>query len=61
MTICRFKEIKTRRLRGLGLAGADQLVTIEIRIPEKLTAEEKSLVQRLANSSKMTNPRKDIL
>ncbi len=49
------------RLRGLGLAGADQLVTIEIRIPEKLTAEEKSLVQRLANSSKMANPRKDIL
>jgi DnaJ-class molecular chaperone len=45
------------RLKGLGLAGADQLITIEVIIPEKITAEEVQLFQKLKAGSKEPNPR----
>ncbi|MBS1992573.1 MAG: DnaJ domain-containing protein [Cyanobacteria bacterium SZAS LIN-3] len=45
------------RLKGLGLAGADQLLTIDVIIPDKLTAEEVLLFQKLKQMSKAPNPR----
>lgn len=45
------------RLKGLGLAGADQLVTIEVLIPEQLTGEEVELFRKLQDMSKALNPR----
>lgn len=38
---------KIYRLRGLGLAGGDQLVTIEINMPQKLTKEQADLFRRI--------------
>ncbi len=48
------------RLKGLGLAGADQLVTIEVVTPQQLSDEEVSLFQRLKNMSKDSNPRESL-
>jgi DnaJ-class molecular chaperone len=48
------------RLKGLGLAGGDQLVTIEVAIPQQLSAEEVKLFQKLKEQSKMPNPRESI-
>jgi DnaJ-class molecular chaperone len=48
------------RLKGLGLAGADQLVTIDLVIPQSLTPDEITLVQRLKNMSHEPNPRESI-
>jgi len=45
------------RLKGLGLGGADQLLTIDVVIPDKLTAEEVQLFQKLKQMSKEPNPR----
>lgn len=45
------------RLKGLGLAGADQLVTIDVIIPAQITAEEVKLFQKLRELSKEKNPR----
>ncbi|MBU6452558.1 MAG: DnaJ domain-containing protein [Cyanobacteria bacterium REEB67] len=45
------------RLKGLGLAGADQLITIDVIIPAKITAEEVHLFQKLKEMSKEPNPR----
>jgi DnaJ-class molecular chaperone len=45
------------RLKGLGLAGADQLVTVEVTTPQELNDEELRLFQRLQNTSKDPNPR----
>jgi DnaJ-class molecular chaperone len=45
------------RLKGLGLAGADQLVTIEIVVPQQLTGEEVTLFRKLKDLSKEPNPR----
>jgi DnaJ-class molecular chaperone len=45
------------RLKGLGLGGADQLITIDVIIPDKITAEEVELFQKLRKMSKEPNPR----
>jgi DnaJ-class molecular chaperone len=45
------------RLKGLGLAGADQLVTVEVTTPQQLGDEELRMFQRLQNMSKDPNPR----
>jgi DnaJ-class molecular chaperone len=45
------------RLKGLGLAGADQLVTTEVVIPQQLSGEEVALYRRLKELSKEPNPR----
>jgi DnaJ-class molecular chaperone len=38
---------KIYRLRGLGLAGGDQLVTIEVTMPQKLTKEQSQLFYKI--------------
>lgn len=48
------------RLKGLGLAGADQLVTIDVLIPQQLTAEEVVLFRKLKDLSKERNPRESL-
>ncbi|HEY9783907.1 MAG TPA: DnaJ C-terminal domain-containing protein [Candidatus Obscuribacterales bacterium] len=45
------------RLKGLGLAGADQLVTVDVVFPQKLSPEEVSLFRRLKEASQDPNPR----
>jgi DnaJ-class molecular chaperone len=45
------------RLKGLGLAGADQLVTIDIVMPQNLSGEEVALFRKLKELSKEPNPR----
>ncbi len=45
------------RLKGLGLAGADQLVTTEVVIPQQLTGEEVALYRKLKELSREPNPR----
>jgi DnaJ-class molecular chaperone len=45
------------RLKGLGLAGADQLVTIEIALPQTLSGEEVNLYRKLKELSKDPHPR----
>jgi DnaJ-class molecular chaperone len=39
------------RLKGLGLAGADQLVTIDVVFPQKMTPEEMSLLKQMKEHS----------
>jgi len=48
------------RLKGLGLAGADQLVTIEVVIPQHLTVEEVNSFRKLKELSKEPNPRANL-
>ncbi|MBI4532678.1 MAG: DnaJ domain-containing protein [Candidatus Melainabacteria bacterium] len=48
------------RLKGLGLAGADQLVTVEVVTPQQLGNEEVSLYQKLKGMSKDPNPRESL-
>jgi DnaJ-class molecular chaperone len=48
------------RLKGLGLGGADQLITIDVIIPDKITAEEVQLFQKLRQMSKEPNPREGL-
>jgi DnaJ-class molecular chaperone len=48
------------RLKGLGLAGADQLVTIEVLVPQQLTNDELAIFQKLRTISKEPNPRESI-
>jgi DnaJ-class molecular chaperone len=45
------------RLKGLGLAGADMLVVIDVVIPKKLSGEEVKLYRRLQELSQEPNPR----
>jgi len=45
------------RLKGLGLAGADQLVQIDVQIPKTLTGEEVNLYRKLKELSHEPNPR----
>lgn len=45
------------RLKGLGLGGADQLVTVDVLIPSQLNGEEVKLYQKLKELSKEKNPR----
>lgn len=48
---------RTYRLKGLGLAGHDMLVVIDVVIPKKLTGEEVKLYRRLQQLSEEVNPR----
>jgi DnaJ-class molecular chaperone len=48
---------RTYRLKGLGLAGADQLVTIDVVIPSVLSGEEVTLFRKLREISREPNPR----
>ena len=45
------------RLKGLGLGGADQLVTIEVILPARLSAEEVSIYKKLRDMFHEPNPR----
>lgn len=45
------------RLKGLGIAGGDQLVTIDVLIPQQLNGEEVKLYQKLKELSREKNPR----
>ncbi len=45
------------RLKGLGLGGGDQLVKIEVVLPQKLSGEEVALFKKLRESYKEPNPR----
>ncbi len=49
------------RLKGLGLAGADQLVTIEIVVPEKLSDKQKGLFLQLKELAEEKNPREKLI
>lgn len=48
------------RLKGLGLAGADQLVTVDIVFPQKLSPEEVALYKRLSEMYSEGNPRESL-
>ncbi|MBX9694180.1 MAG: DnaJ domain-containing protein [Cyanobacteria bacterium] len=48
---------RTYRLKGLGLAGADMLVVIDVVIPKRLTGEEVKLFKQLHEISTGGNPR----
>jgi len=49
------------RLKGLGLAGADQLVTVDVLIPQQLTSEEVVLFRKLKDLAKENhNPRESL-
>lgn len=45
------------RLKGLGLAGADLLVTVEIELPNQITGEEVALFKKLKDMAGPANPR----
>ncbi len=48
------------RLKGLGLAGADMIVIIDVVIPKKLSGEEVKLYKHLQEISQEPNPRQAI-
>ncbi len=45
------------RLKGLGIAGGDQLVAIEIIMPQSLTKEQVELFQKIKDKAGDSNPR----
>lgn len=45
------------RLKGLGLSGADLLVTVEIELPSQISGEEVALFKKLKDMSSPANPR----
>lgn len=49
------------RLKGIGLAGADQLVTIDVVFPQKITPEEAAMFKRLQELSQEPNPRENLM
>jgi len=49
------------RLKGMGLAGADLLATIEVVVPKQINAEELELFRKLKTVSTWKNPREEIL
>lgn len=49
---------RTYRLKGLGLAGCDMRVVIDVVIPKKLTGGEVKLYRKLQQLSEEPNPRK---
>jgi DnaJ-class molecular chaperone len=51
---------KVYRLRGMGLAGADLLATVEVEMPKQLSWEEISHYRQLQELSKEPNPRDEI-
>jgi DnaJ-class molecular chaperone len=48
------------RLKGLGLAGADQLISIDVVFPQKMTAEELSLLKTMREHSQEPSPREGL-
>jgi DnaJ-class molecular chaperone len=48
------------RLKGMGLAGADLLVTVQVVLPTQISAEEVELFRKLKSVSTMRNPRDEI-
>lgn len=48
------------RLRGMGLGGADQLVTIDIVVPKQISEKELELYKQLKDSNSQPNPRDEI-
>jgi DnaJ-class molecular chaperone len=48
------------RLKGMGLAGADQLVTIEVVLPSKLSPEDAAAFKRLRENYNEPNPRQSL-
>jgi curved DNA-binding protein len=48
------------RLKGLGLAGADQLVTVDVVTPQNLSDEEVELYRKLKSMSQDPNPRESL-
>jgi DnaJ-class molecular chaperone len=51
---------RMHRLKGLGLAGADMIVIVDVVIPKKLSGEEVKLYQRLQELSQEPNPRQPL-
>lgn len=51
---------RTYRLKGLGLAGADMRVVIDVVIPKKLSGAEVKLYRQLQNLSSEQNPRQKL-
>jgi DnaJ-class molecular chaperone len=49
------------RLKGMGLAGADLLATMDIVTPAQISVEELELYRKLKAISTMRNPREEIL
>lgn len=45
------------RLKGMGLSGADQLVTIEVVLPSRLSGDEVAIYKKLRDSYQEPNPR----
>jgi curved DNA-binding protein len=45
------------RLKGLGLGGGDQLVKIDVLIPQKISGEEIALFKKLKEMNREPNPR----
>jgi DnaJ-class molecular chaperone len=45
------------RLKGLGIADGDQLVTVEVNMPQTLTKEQVQLFQKIKEASNDANPR----
>jgi DnaJ-class molecular chaperone len=52
---------KVYRLKGMGLAGADLLATIEVVVPKQISAEEVELFRKLQAMSTYPNPRVELL
>lgn len=52
---------KVYRLKGFGLAGADQLVTIDVVVPKQLSKEEVVLYRKLKDMCREPNPREAIM
>lgn len=49
------------RLKGMGLAGADLLATIEVVVPKEISVDEVELFRKLKAVSTHRNPREEIL
>jgi len=45
------------RLKGLGIAGGDFLVTVEVVVPSQISADEVALFRKLKDVSTLPNPR----
>lgn len=48
------------RLKGLGLAGADQLVTIDVVFPQKISPEATDMFKKMKEQSQEPNPRENL-
>lgn len=49
------------RLKGMGLAGADLLATIEVVVPKQISADEVELFRKLKSVSTTPNPREELI